>query len=654
MFKYISVLGGILLVLMLNSCNKNFLNETPYDQLTPQVAFVTNQNFQTYAWGLYDYMAGYGNAGATMPPAFSSQENSNSDNISNGVQSSYANQTKLAPSAAGGATSSLQISSWNFTYVRRVNIMLDAIDNSSMTQPQKDHWRSVGYFFRALRYYDLIAAFGDVPWIEHTLANDTSSSVLYGPRTPRDTVAANILNNLIWADAHIGSGSPDGNNTINQACVDALISRFGLFEGTWRKYHNLDNANTYLNACVTYSQKLITQYPTLMPSYDNVFNSTNLSGQPGIILYKQYSPTIFNNPQLTRYTGSTAWNSEVPESAIESFLCTDGKPISTSAVYQGNDSVYAAFKNRDRRLYYLVVPPYQVKFINPAATNLAGNSESLWAYDSNPNYSYFINYMNDSIPGNTNKALPVLSQTNDMQSGNVIPNFPHFSTYNVALGNLPQNAVAISQMVGKLGYFFWKFYNRLQMDGSSNYGGVQNCPIFRIAETMLNYAEASFELGQFNQTVADQTINVIRQRANPTNWPAMKMVVANINAGFDLQRDPTVDPVLWEIRRERRIELFGDGFRFNDLKRWAKGSYLNSQQLGVYIADKNRMYPNLKIGSTTLKNTNIMIKGGGNSGYVQNEPVPAGWLDQYYLEPVPLQEIAINPQLTQNPGWPSK
>lgn len=189
------------------------------------------------------------------------------------------------------------------------------------------------------------------------------------------------------------------------------------------------------------------------------------------------------------------------------------------------------------------------------------------------------------------------------------------------------------------------------MDGSSNYGGTQDCPLFRIGEVMVNYAEAMWELGAFDQGIADQTINVLRKRANPTSWPAMKMTVAAIDGGFDLNRDPSVDPVLWEIRRERRVELFGDGFRFNDLKRWGKGAYMNTTLLGVKIYDKNKMYPNIKIGSTTLNNTNILIDGGGNSGYVKNLPAPIGWLDKYYLEPIPLQEIAINPDLSQNPGW---
>jgi hypothetical protein len=621
-------------------CNKDFLNKIPLNQLTTETAFVTYANFQTYTWSLYDYLAGFGNLGATMPPAFNSQENSNSDNISNGVQSSYINQSKLPTTSAGNATSSLQISTWDFSYVRKVNIMLDNIDKSSMIQADKDHWRSVGYFFRALRYYDLIAAFGDVPWIEHSLS-DTSVGVLYGNRTARDTVAMNILNNLIWAESHI-KVSGDGANTINVNVVRALLSRFGLFEGTWRKYHNLSNANTYLNACATYSQKLLASFPNVMSNYDDVNNSEDLSGKAGIILFKQYITNIYNNPMLTRYTASTSWNCDVPKSAVESFLCTDGRPISTSTVYQGDNSMYESFKNRDRRLYFTVTPPYSVKFINKSITAQASNSDNLWAFDAIPERGAFVRLMNDSIPGNINKRLPFLAQTQDMKSGNVIPNIPHFTSYTAALSNLPTAAIAISQAVSKLGYYYWKYYNRLPMDGASNYGGTQDCPLFRIEEVMLNYAEAQFELGAFNQSIADVTINKLRPRANVAN-----MVVSAINANFDLKRDPTVDPILWEIRRERRIELFGDGFRFNDIKRWKKGVYLNDYQLGVKINKAD--YPIYTAFNIT--NVNILIDGGTSIGYVKNSPVPLGWLDKYYLEPVPLQEIAINPKLSQNPGW---
>ncbi len=638
MKKYIFILT--ILAAIVVGCNKDFLNKVPLNQLTTQTAFVTYTNFQTYAWSFYDYLAGYGNGGATQPPAFTSQEASNSDNISNGTQSGYANQSKLATTAAGNPTTSLMISTWDFTYVRKVDIMLDNIDQSTMNQADKDHWRSVGYFFRALRYYDLIAAFGDVPWIEHSIS-DTSAGVLYGNRTARDTVAANILNNLIWAESHIKVAG-DGTNTINQNCVQFLIVRFGLFEGTWRKYHGLSDATTYLTAASTYAQKLLPKFTTVLSSYDDVYNSTDLTNKAGIILFKQYNYTVLNNPMLTRYTASTSWGNDVPKGAVESFLCTDGKPISTSANYLGDDSMYASFKNRDRRLYFIVTPPYSVKFISPSVTAQSGNSDNLWTYDPIPSHAAFVHMMNDSIPGNINKRLPFLSQTADMKSGVVIVNTPHFSSYNAALSNFPANSISVTQAVSKLGYFYWKYYNRIPMDNAASYGGIQNCPLFRIEEAMLNYAEAAFELGIFTQSIADATINKLRPRANLPN-----MVVANITAAFDLKRDPSVDPVLWEIRRERRVELFGDGYRFNDIKRWMKGSYLNDYALGVKIDKAN--YPNYS--NFNISNANIIIDGGSTKGYVKNLPVPVGWLDKYYLEPVPLQEIAINPALKQNPGW---
>ena len=63
--------------------------------------------------------------------------------------------------------------------------MLDNIETSSMSQADKDYWRSVGLFFRSLRYYQLLSTFGDIQWVEHTLTeNDTD--ILYGERDPRD------------------------------------------------------------------------------------------------------------------------------------------------------------------------------------------------------------------------------------------------------------------------------------------------------------------------------------------------------------------------------------------------------------------------------------------------------------------------------------
>lgn len=636
-------------VLFMSSCTKDFLTRYPIDGVTEETAFINNTNFQTYAWGLYDYMAGYGGTGAALPSYFGSQE-FNSDNYqpSAGTNSVYKLGTKAVPTQAGGATSSLQISNWNFSYIRRVNVMLDHVDGSEMSQIDKDHWRSVGYFFRALRYYDMLAAFGDVPWLEYALnINDTEQ--LYAARTPRDEVAKNILNNLIWAEEHI-KNTGDGDNTINVHVVRALLSRFGLFEGTWRKYHGLSDANTYLEACKVYSAKLLVDFPTIMSSYDDVYNSEDLNKKAGIILFKQYvggmnivtdasnNPTVATTHHTARFitTGSSASIACPTDDMVDSYLCSDGRPVSTSPTYVG-DSVYSAFRHRDQRLYWTVCPPYRVT-MKPSNN---GWSQPWVNYDTvqtpTKAYNEYIRLMNTLAAGTSSKSktLPMLSWA--PAPGNVIPQIPHFSGYIKSLNNMiydnGSNGVS-GQAANSLGYKDWKLYNRLALDVSN--GTSNDCPIFRIEEVMVNYAEAMFELGLFDQTVADVTINKLRARA------AVKpMQVAQIDAGFDSRRDQDVAPLLWEIRRERRVELMGDGFRFNDIKRWKKGQYLAKKVLGPKVKVAN--YPTGVTFDATTGTTYRNVKS----------PLAAAvaWDDKLYLEPIPSQEMVTNPALKPNPGW---
>ncbi|NEU07981.1 RagB/SusD family nutrient uptake outer membrane protein [Flavihumibacter sp. R14] len=595
----------IILALVLASCQKDFLNKLPQDKLVPETAFIDNNNFKTYTWGLYDYFSGYGN-GASNPPAMRGDYvTDNMNETRAGQQSEYAYQTKFIQ-ANGNNTLSQVPSEWNFSYVRRVNVMLDNIDGSKMSDTDKKHWRSVGYFFRALRYYDLISAFGDVPWVEHALS-DTSTSVLFGPRTPRDIVAKNMLDNLIYAEANIKPAG-DGKNTINTNVVRALISRFGLFEGTWRKNHGLNDANTYLQASKIASEKLMAVYPALITNYDDVFNSEDLDGKPGIILFKQYAPNLANHAS-PRFIGSTSWFWDLTKDAVESYLCSDGKPVSTSEVYAGDIGMYNEFRNRDRRLYYSVVPPYKVTI----------PKQPTWTNTANPADAEYINLMKNI--GGVNKALPVSQWSKNWDTGTIISQSPHFRVFNAGQ----------TQMITELGYLFWKFYNRIPLDNANC--STNDAPLFRIEEVLLNYAEVTYELGSFNQAVADATINKLRARVSMPN-----LVLSQVNASFDTRRDAAVDPILWEIRRERRVELMGEGFRLNDLKRWKKGTYLNKQPLGVWA--RNADYGN-----------RLKINGGGTQGYVEYFGMPAGWLDKYYLEPLPTQDLALNKKLTQNPGY---
>lgn len=594
-----NILGAFLaLTIGLTGC-EDFLNKTPLDELTESTAFNTYDNFKTYSWKLYEYFDGFPTDGGYTPANISSEYNSdNMINAQSGGESAYAYQLKSVPSTS---------SSWNFSYIRNVNLMLQNIDKSSMDEDSKNHWRSVGYFFRALRYFDMMVAYGDVPWIDKVLT-DTDTDILMGKRTPRDEVARHILEDLQYAEANIKPDG-DGSNTINTDVVRALISRFGLYEGTWRKYHEIGGEEVYLRASADASAKLIESFPNLMESYDDVFNSEELVGQPGIILAKQYATSLVTH-SITRVIRSSSWYADLTKDAVDSYLCTDGRPIKTSTVYEGDQNIYSQFRNRDRRLYFTVIPPYRVELTGPQATSFT------WEYTDAPRDREYIDFMATLTP-ETGKRLPVSNYV-----GYNVHAVPHFRNYPNGQGFL----------VSQLGFYFWKYYNR-QVDNMNLRTSTIDYPIFRMGEVLVNYAEAKYELNEFDQSVADASINKLRVRANLPG-----MVVSEITDAFDPDRDPTVPAVLWEIRRERRVELMGDGFRFRDLKRWKKGEYLNKQPLGMWV--NNADYDN-----------KLIIHGGSQEGYVEFFAEPLGWLDYYYLEPLPTQELALNPNLEQNPGW---
>ena len=169
--------------------------------------------------------------------------------------------------------------------------------------------------------------------------------------------------------------------------------------------------------------------------------------------------------------------------------------------------------------------------------------------------------------------------------------------------------------------------------------GVQattDAPIFRYGEVLLNYAEAAFELGTISQGDLDKTINLLRARAGVADLM--------MNVGFDADdRDPTVDPLLWEIRRERRVELMLEPFRKWDLIRWRKGPYY----------DKDDAFYGVKVDPAVVFAPDItVIKTPDGYLYTQAESDRrTPWNDRKYLEPLPADQLTLNPNLTQNPGW---
>lgn len=213
--------------------------------------------------------------------------------------------------------------------------------------------------------------------------------------------------------------------------------------------------------------------------------------------------------------------------------------------------------------------------------------------------------------------------------------------------------------------------------------GGADFPVYRYAEALLVYAEARAELGVLSQSDLDISVNLLRSRAG---LPPMNMVAANANPDqVTMAKYPDVSGpnqgVILEIRRERRVELAFEAFRFDDLMRWHAGSSLVSIPQGMYfpglgsydmtgdgIADivlvgtsdplvsgqKNSAggiitYYNVGMYSD---NVAVSLQNGINGGATVTDTKLRQFLDpKYYYRPVPLTETVLNPNLKQIFGW---
>jgi hypothetical protein len=172
-------------------------------------------------------------------------------------------------------------------------------------------------------------------------------------------------------------------------------------------------------------------------------------------------------------------------------------------------------------------------------------------------------------------------------------------------------------------YYITKGYSPYEVDRLQNQTTI-DVFTYRYGKLLVSYAEAKAELGEATQEVLDNSINLLRDRVG--------MPHLEVNVGFEDPNWPDwevpVSPLVNEIRRERRIETAGEGTRWEDLVRWKAGKLLEN--------------PLTYVGAVDPETGEYRVIYPGNT---------RKWDDKLYLYPIPVQEISLNPQLTQNPGW---
>ncbi len=567
------------------SCSKDYLERYPLDELSPMYFFKTANDLKLFANRFYPLLpahSGYG--GGTF------WFEKNSDNLVPGSIDLRLAGTRTIPSTGGG---------WDWTEIRQANYFLEHCYTADDDPENIRVYIAEVKFFKAILYFDKVKTFGDVPWLISSL--NTESPELYAPRDKRNVVIDSIITLL---DSAIVNLKPKGSSEpfrINREAAMLIKARVCLYEGTWEKYHSgtpfgvagMDGTR-YIQLAADAAGQLM-QAGTMSlykgpagKEYWSLFNKLDYSDNPEVILWKKYDIGLGVYHQVSSYLSSGAGDIGIARSLIDSYLCTDGKPVSVSPEFMGYDSLEAETMNRDPRLRQSIF--------------MKGYDQTI----NSPGGGADIKFIKPAID-------------------------------------------LTGQFRATTGYCIYKGVNP-EFSQHTSAGGTMGSIILRYTEALLIYAEAKAELGTVTQNDIDITVNLIRDRVG--------MIHLDLNnIAFDPNWDyPSLSPVINEIRRERRVELSFEAMRWDDLARWRAHHLFAGKRPGgiLYVgSDLEGTYFDYLGNPTIVLGQNLFVD---SDGFIDpyRTALPNGFgfdPDRDYLSPIPSDEITLNHNLVQNPGW---
>ena len=226
------------------------------------------------------------------------------------------------------------------------------------------------------------------------------------------------------------------------------------------------------------------------------------------------------------------------------------------------------------------------------------------------------------------------------------------------------------------GYHQIKGFHNESTQASIN--GAEDWPLLRYAEVLLTYAEAKAELGTITEQDLHISVNQLRARAGMPDMPFSPPVDPQQVAKYSY----TVSPLLLEIRRERRVELAYEGYRFWDMMRYKMGKLLEEPAKGLYfpglgkydvtgngiedivLISRTDPIPNpretnelgveliyYRVGTIGEDGVDVYLENG-ESGNIDVIASMGTFVEpKYYYRPVPVTQTTLNPNLFQQFGW---
>lgn len=511
--------------------------------------------------------------------------------------------------ALGQGTIATGSTNWDYGGIRVCNILLDKANDYS-GEGSIGQYVGEAHFFRAYAYFNLLKTFGGVPLVTTVL--DINSPELFKPRNSRYEVVAQILSDLDKAISNLPTEqnlAAADKGRISKGAAMALKAQAELYEATWEKYvgKDADGDGTAIGAGST----------GYNPANVNIYLADAAALCKEIMDSGAYE--LWNKNADSKMANLSSWYLFNLEDA------------------GSNPGAYDKSTNKEFILYN--VYDYTLK---QSRKNISWTSWQLY-----PSRKFVdMAVCTDGLPATKSSLFQgYQTTTSEFQARDL-----RLLNYLYSATTAPTSVTLDFGSLGSSGYGNSKYavygFGTRRLDNTES----ANWPIIRLAEVYLTYAEALYELnGSITDEQLNASINKLRDRAKVAN---LTNALATAN-GLDMKE---------EIRRERAVELYREGKRFDDLKRWGiLEASLNPSRLGRVVGSASYTTPfkDASGNPTAAYKANTYVFGE------ETVQTPKGVLNcvvidsklnhtvakKHYLYPIPQSQIILNNKLLQNPGY---
>ncbi len=575
---YIKIACLSFMALVASSC----LDLEPLAEVGDKMVWKKAENFQLFANQYYSWTRDF-QMSVTYGCGTSDGPHSDyrSDLIATASSNAYSQGINTIPSTDNNYTEL-------YKRIYYTNLLLDRAgsfgDQAAIATPVAE-----AKFFRAYLYFELVQIWGNVILVTKPL--DLDSPELQAPRDDRSLVIDQIVKDLQEAAAALPETPAEAGRLTKYAAL-SMLSRVALYEGTWQKFHT---GGAQAAANTARSTELLT-------IAKNAANDVIKGGKHQLF----YNETL--GDQSYRYM----------------FILEDGAQCNPANLSKKDNLEYIlAHRHRNGDALGTNIThgmQANVCYLTRKLANMYLCSDGL-PVSKSPLFKGYVNATDEFLNRDMRMSNTFL-QNNQKYFNNdgkwrTTWTDTDFDGTNFLTANVRSNS----------GYQNNKWAVERQV--ADTYESM-DYPVIRYAEVLLNYAEATYELtGSISDIDLDLSLNLVRQRVN-AKMPKLSNSFVTTN-GLSMRE---------EIRRERSIELIIEGFRIDDLKRWATApTEMVQDQLGVKVTG-TWFETNWSAQSRQLNSEGCIILYNGRT-----------WNDKLYLYPLPSDQLQLNTHLGQNTGW---